>query len=950
MYMNRSSFNYLPRLGALPEPRRVLALGVLLMGSTLLTAARIQAQEAGATAAKASHAQVDFARDIVPVLTRNCVACHNAKKAEGGLNLESHASLMLGGDSGPAIVPQDIDESYLHSRVVDEDDPMPPQDNTVGAQALTPDEVALLTQWIVGGALDSAAGSDADMAWQAIPESLSPIYALSSSRDGQALAIGHGNTVQLARPKGGASNLVPQDLIDGNLHLADGTPLSATHLDLVQSLAFSPDSQLLATGGFRTVKLWRRQTAAQRILDGLAINNGLTAVSPTQERLAIVSQETGIELVDLAQSQSHRFLRAHAQPIRALYWLSPTTLLSADAQGGLVITQADNYQAAPLQSAAPAPILKHIVGVGKRVFALDEAGALFEVALASDQPLVETSPAAENLVKFRAVPLSAPASLLASVALPEPSLLVALSDRVLARIALDDGAVLAQWTSEAEVKQLSVSSTGEAVLTIASDGQAHLRKLANGELLVALNQDYTQAAKFHESQRDVARQQAHVDQLVAQLPELQKASEAEVEAHKKVLEAQQQAAAALATQDTALAAARTGHGETEKALAAAQHRVTELMAELEAKQKAIAEAEIKQAAAKAELAARDQALATAADGVQRAAGRIASLETTTAAERELLTAAQTRTQELQTSVAPPPAIAGQFSHDGSAVVIAGSDHGLRLYSAATGQPQANLTGPASPLVAMHSTAAQRLLGLTADGSVLSWDLNLPWQLERTVGSASESLFSDRICALDFSPDGLSLAVGSGPPSRFGDIKLVDVASGQIARDWGEVHSDTVLSVRFSPDGRSLASGGADKLCRLWDVESGEAIRSFEGHTHHVMSIAWQDSGQRLATASADQTIKVWKVESGEQLRTIAGFSHEVTAIAFIGNTAQLIAVAADGSARVLNADDGATLRGLAGAENALYALSISADNLRVSAGGQIGKIWTWLIADGKLVE
>ncbi|MEZ6078575.1 MAG: hypothetical protein R3C56_23750 [Pirellulaceae bacterium] len=74
----------------------------------------------------------------------------------------------------------------------------------------------------------------------------------------------------------------------------------------------------------------------------------------------------------------------------------------------------------------------------------------------------------------------------------------------------------------------------------------------------------------------------------------------------------------------------------------------------------------------------------------------------------------------------------------------------------------------------------------------------------------------------------------------------------IARDLGEVHSDTVLSLQFSPDGRMLASGGADKLCRLWHVATGEAVRGFEGHTHHVLGIAWQDNGQRLATASRPQ--------------------------------------------------------------------------------------------------
>ena len=1017
-----------PTFSFLSPPLLGLALSISLISAPLLTTARLLADEAPPAPparAKASDSQVDFARDIAPVLTRHCIACHNTKKAEGGLNLESYASMMLGGDSGPAIVPQDVEESYLHSRVVDADDPMPPEDNTVGAKALTPEEVAVLTKWIIGGALDSEAGTHQSMAWQAIPESLSPIYALDSSRDGLVLAIGHGNTVQLARPVGSDSNSVPQDLIDGNLQLPDGTPLAATHYDLVQSVAFSPDSQLLATGGFRTVKLWQRQTAARPVLDGLATDSRLAAISPSQERLAIVSQETGIELVNVSNAQSQRLESLHAQPIRALHWLSAQTLLSADSQGGLVITQADTNHSTALKGDGPAPILKRIVSVGKRAFALGDSGGLFEIVLASKKPLTEAVPEAENLVQFRALPLTAAGNLLAAVELPEPSLLLSLSDKTLVRVALDDAAVLSQWPSESELQQIQVSPGGETLLTIASDGTAQLRKMASGELLVALDHDYTQAAKFRKSERDTTRQKAYVDQLVAQLPELQKASEAEIAAHKKVQETREEGAAALATQDTAVAAARTSHSETEKALAAArtnhsvaekalaaaqkrvveltkeletkqkatkdaetkdaeteqaaaqkrvaeltkeleakqktikdaetkqaaaQKRVAELTKELEAKQKAIKDAETKQTAAAAELAKRDQDLATAAEGVKRAAERISSLEALTAAERKTLSEVQTRTQELQGSVVPPAAIAGDFNRDGTAVVIAGSDHALRLYATATGRPQANLSGATAPLISLHSAADQRLLGLTADGHVLSWDLNLTWQLQRTIGSADEELFSDRICALDFSPDGRALAVGSGPPSRFGDIKLVDVAGGQITRDLGEVHGDTVLSVRFSPDGSMLASGGADKLCRLWDVESGAALRSFEGHTHHVMSIAWHDSGERLATSSADHTIKVWKVQSGEQLRTIAGFNHEVTAIAFVGNTAQLAAVAADGQARLLNTDDGKTLRGLAGADNALYALTISADNLRVTAGGQVGKIWTWLIADGKLVE
>ena len=43
-----------------------------------------------------------------------------------------------------------------------------------------------------------------------------------------------------------------------------------------------------------------------------------------------------------------------------------------------------------------------------------------------------------------------------------------------------------------------------------------------------------------------------------------------------------------------------------------------------------------------------------------------------------------------------------------------------------------------------------------------WDLASEWKLERTIGSVDAgSVFADRVTSLDFSPDGKTLAVGSG---------------------------------------------------------------------------------------------------------------------------------------------------------------------------------------------
>lgn len=934
---------------------RTKSLLVIALTLPLLQPASTWGEEASS---KKDAQAIDFARDIAPLLARNCIACHNAKKPEGGLNLESHKAMLAGGDSGAAIVASKPADSGLLKRVVDTEDPMPPVDNSVGAKRLEPAEVKLLQQWIEAGALPSQATPATVMNWQAIPSQLSPIYALDTSLDGHYMAIGRGNTAQIVDLTSPPSTGTPartsvESLIDPKLKLADGTVLEASDFDLVQSLAFSSDSQLLATGGFRTVKLWRRNTLAKQVLAGVSPGAKSSTFAPAGKRLASVVNGTGLELVDLATGQSHRFLQAHAAEITALLWLSDQRLLSADATGKLLITEADKYQTVPLQTSEGLAAIGQLTVLGQHVVALDQAGKVYQLFTDAGKSLVDAATAADMPVKVEPIAVPEVVTALAVTSQPEPTLLLALESLVVRRVSLDKTAgkieTLGEFKVDARAQEIEVSPDGQTVLTISTAGQAKLWKLASGEALASLDRDYRGTLQFRARQRDAARQTGFIALLATQLTELQKASAAEVEAHKKVLESRDQANTALATKNTELATAQAATSETEKALAAAQQRVTELTAELETKRKAATEAETKRKEAETLLAQREQALATAADGVSRAAQRIADMEKLTSQEKETLVKVETEVKTLEAGAAAPPALSGAFSSDSGLVVIGGGDHTVRAYQTTQGSPLANLTG-ASAAWGLVTSAENELLSVTADGRVVKWDLQLRWALEHAIGTPEESPFSDRVTALDFSPNGRWLAVGSGPPSRAGEVLLIDVPTATVAKNLGEVHSDTVLCLRFSPDGRQLASGGADKLCRLWQVENGQPLRAFEGHTHHVLGLAWHNNGQRLATAGADQSIKIWKVESGEQERTIAGFGHEVTSVEFVGDTPQLISVCADGKVKLLNSDDGKTVREFAGASDALYSVAISADGKKLTAGGQAGKVWSWNVEDGKLIE
>ena len=62
--------------------------------------------------------------------------------------------------------------------------------------------------------------------------------------------------------------------------------------------------------------------------------------------------------------------------------------------------------------------------------------------------------------------------------------------------------------------------------------------------------------------------------------------------------------------------------------------------------------------------------------------------------------------------------------------------------------------------------------------------------------------------------------------------------------------------------------------KLWNVQSGECVRTLEGHSSGVMSVAWSGDSLTLASGSLDNTVKLWNMQSGE---CIATFDHRLYA-------------------------------------------------------------------------
>lgn len=195
-----------------------------------------------------------------------------------------------------------------------------------------------------------------------------------------------------------------------------------------------------------------------------------------------------------------------------------------------------------------------------------------------------------------------------------------------------------------------------------------------------------------------------------------------------------------------------------------------------------------------------------------------------------------------------------------------------------------------------------------------------------LGNTTLGGHTDRINDVAFRADGKMIASCSDDS----DVRLWNVSTGELIRTLTS-HIGQVEAVAFTPSGTILVSG-AYNMIKVWDSTTGEELASFAAHGNQVTSLCFSSNGMALASGGYDDNVRIWSMLDYSELKTFTGHTDYVQTVAWSHNNSILASGSENDEIKLWDYEAGTEIDTI-DFGNAVYAVEFSPDDALLATAG-----------------
>ena len=158
------------------------------------------------------------------------------------------------------------------------------------------------------------------------------------------------------------------------------------------------------------------------------------------------------------------------------------------------------------------------------------------------------------------------------------------------------------------------------------------------------------------------------------------------------------------------------------------------------------------------------------------------------------------------------------------------------------------------------------------------------------------------------------------------------------------HAGKVHATQFSPDGKILVTGGSDRKLMIWDVKSGNRLRSVSA-VSTINSLDINESGSLVVTGHTDSKVRVWNLSNGSLVRAEKIHTGPITSALFLKSGDQVITNGLDNKIHIMETESLKIVKTITDPEyrtkSSLCQAAIRRDGMYVMSGSSDGRVFVW---------